>query len=68
MQGMFCYFKSLPYWLTIETGGSIIKSKYSQIWVQRPPFGPKNSGCCWQVVAIRRWSLAQLWLYLDQNE
>ena len=25
---------------------------------------PKNGGRCWQVVAIRRWSLAQVWLYL----
>jgi len=25
--------------------------------------GPQNGGRCWQVVAIRRWSLAQVWLY-----
>ncbi len=26
--------------------------------------GPQNSGHCRQVVAIRRWSLAQVWLYI----
>ncbi len=29
---------------------------------------PKYSGRCRQVVAIRRWSLAQVWLYLDNAE
>ncbi len=31
--------------------------------LQRFKLGLQNGGCCRQVVAIRRWSLAQVWLY-----
>ena len=30
-------------------------------------FGPQNGGNCRQVVAIRRWSLAQVWLYTNSK-
>ncbi len=36
---------------------------YSQTCVQRPHSEPQIFGRCWQLVAIRRWSLAQVWLY-----
>jgi len=29
--------------------------------------GPEDSGRCWLVVAIRRWSLTQVWLYMYTN-
>ena len=30
------------------------KHEYNQTCVQRPPLGPQNSGCCWQVVVVQR--------------
>jgi hypothetical protein len=38
------------------------KLLYSQTGVQRPPNEPESSGRCWQVVVVRKWSLAQVCL------
>ena len=37
--------------------GNHYENKYSQTCVQRPPLGPQNCGCCWQVVIV------QIYLY-----
>ena len=35
----------------------------SSFMLYKVKMGPQNGGCCRQVVVIRRWPLAQVWLY-----
>jgi hypothetical protein len=49
----------------LSTGGRCSEVGF-MLWGLR--LGLQNGGRCRQVVAIRRWSLTQVWLYLRKNE
>jgi len=53
-----------PKFVVIVDRWSLFRGKF-MLWNLK--MGLQNGGRCWQVVVIRRWSLAQVWLYIHST-